>query len=44
MTIWRSLFYIGVRKFNVIHAQLRMNCNNLNAHLHVDVHLHVNYV
>ena len=29
-----SLFYIGIRKFNVIHAQLRMNCSNLNAHLH----------
>ena len=33
-----SLFYIGIRKFNVIHAQLRMNCSNLNAHLH---NLHV---
>ena len=29
-----SLFYIGIRKSNVIHAQLRMNCSNLNAHLH----------
>ena len=28
------LFYIGIRKCNVIHAQLRMNCSNLNAHLH----------
>ena len=28
-----SLFYIGIRKFNVIHAQLGMNCSNLNAHL-----------
>ena len=33
-----SLFYIGIRKFNVIRAQLRMNCSNLNAHLH---NLHV---
>ena len=33
-----SLFYVGIRKFNVIHAQLRMNCSNLNAHLH---NLHV---
>ena len=29
-----SLFYIGIRKFNVIHAQLHMNCSNLNDHLH----------
>ena len=29
-----SLFYIGIRKFNVIHAQLRLNCSNLNAHVH----------
>ena len=27
------MFYIGTRKFNVIHAHLRMNCSNLNAHL-----------
>ena len=24
------LFYIGIRKFNVIHAQLRMNCSTVN--------------
>ena len=29
------LFYLGQRKFNIIHAQLRMNCSNLSAHLHV---------
>ena len=28
-----SLFYLGQRKFNIIHAQLRMNCSNLSAHL-----------
>ena len=26
-------YYHGVRKFNVIHAQLRMECSNLRAHL-----------
>ena len=29
-----DLYYVGLRKFNIIHAQLRMNCSNLNAHLH----------
>ena len=29
-----SLFYLGQRKFNIIHAQLRMNCSNLSAHLY----------
>ena len=24
----------GVRKFHVIHAELRINCSNLNAHVH----------
>ena len=25
---------VGLRKFNLIHAQLRKNCSNLNARLH----------
>ena len=29
-----DLYYVGLRNFNIIHAQLRMNCSNLNAHLH----------
>ena len=29
-----KLYYIGSRKVNIIHAQLRMNCSNLNAHLY----------
>ena len=29
-----SLFYLGQRKFNIIRAQLRMNCSNLSAHLY----------
>ena len=29
-----SLFYLGQRKFNIIHAQLCMNCSNLSAHLY----------
>ena len=29
-----SFFYIGIRTCNVIHAQLRMNCSSLNAHLY----------
>ena len=29
-----DLYYVGLRKFNIIHAQLRMNCSNVNAHLH----------
>ena len=29
-----SLFYLGQRKFCIIHAQLRMNCSNLSAHLY----------
>ena len=29
-----KLYYIGIRKFNIIHSQLRMNCSNLNAHLY----------
>ena len=33
-----SLFYLGDRLTNIIHAQLRMKCSNLKAHLH---HLHV---
>ena len=33
-----SIYYFGQRKFNIIHAQLRMNCSNLNAHLY---NLHV---
>ena len=28
------LYYIGARKFNIIHAQLRMKCSNLNSHLY----------
>lgn len=28
------LYYIGERKFNILHAQLRMNCSNLNSHLY----------
>ena len=30
----QSLFYIGIRKFNILHSQLRLNCSNLNAHLY----------
>ena len=30
----QSLFYIGIRKFNILHTQLRLNCSNLNAHLY----------
>ena len=30
-----DLYYVGLQKFNIIHAQLRMNCSNLNAHLHI---------
>ena len=29
-----KLYYAGQRKFNIILAQLRMNCSNLNAHLY----------
>ena len=29
-----SLFYLGQRKFNIIHAQFRVNCSNLSAHLY----------
>ena len=29
-----KLYYVGQRKFNIILAQLRMNCSNLNAHLY----------
>ena len=29
-----NLFFIGTRKFNIVHAQLRMNCSSLNAHLY----------
>ena len=29
-----SLFYLGQRKFNIMHAQLRVNCSNLSAHLY----------
>ena len=29
-----SLFYLGQRKFNIIHAQLCMNHSNLSAHLY----------
>ena len=29
-----NLYYVGLRKTNIIHAELRMNCSNLNAHLH----------
>ena len=29
-----SLFYIGTRNFNVMHAQLQMNYNNVLAHLY----------
>ena len=29
-----NLYYVGLHKFNIIHAQLRMNRSNLNAHLH----------
>ena len=28
-----DLFYLGIRKFNIIHAQLRMKCSKLNADL-----------
>ena len=27
------LFYYGVRKYNIIHTQMRLNCSNLRAHL-----------
>ncbi len=27
------LYSLGIRKLNIIHAQLRMECSNLNAHL-----------
>ena len=29
-----KLYYVGQRKFNIILAQLRMNCSNLNAYLY----------
>ena len=32
------LYYIGQRRANIIHCQLRMHCSNLNSHL---VSLHV---
>ena len=28
------VYTVGLWKFNIIHAQLRMNCSNLNAHFH----------
>ena len=31
---WSKLFESGSRKVGLIHAQLRMNCSNLNAHLY----------
>ena len=33
-----KLYYLGSRKLNIIHAQLRMECSNLSAHLY---NLHV---
>ena len=29
-----NLYYVGLRKFNIVCAQLCMNCSNFNAHLH----------
>ena len=29
-----NLYYVGQHKFDIILAQLRMNCSNLNAHLY----------
>ena len=33
-----KIYYLGARKINIIHSQLRMKCSNLNAHLY---NLHV---
>ena len=29
-----NMYYVGLCKFNTIHAQLRMKCSKLYAHLH----------